>query len=442
MNALRRDSVADGQVERRLRTPFRRRATGALALLQVRLRIPAALLLAAVVVGQWDVIRNYWDRLTRPIAAESLASRAVSADTEYFCPMDAGVVSDWPAKCGACNMALVRRKRGEAVMLPDGVIARMQLSPYRVQLAGVRTAPASFLPLMRELESSGVVVRGQSSATVAVELPARQAPWVAAGVVAEVMCADLPGYGALPGRVQTLERDTAGGWEYLRATIAIDKPPAELRAGMVAVVRLKIAMAALDPFRSQTAGTGRPSSQPPGQVLAIPQSAVVDTGVRKVVFVESMPGMFDGIEVVLGPRCGDYYPVLQGLEAGQQIAIAGAFLLDAETRLNPSLASAYFGAGRGQRAAAPEARPSQARAPEPKVDRIAAALESLPAGDRALAVRQKICPVTRKPLGSMGTPARAVALGRVVLLCCDGCKDALEADPAKHLAKLSGPESP
>ena len=62
--------------------------------------------------------------------------------------------------------------------------------------------------------------------------------------------------------------------------------------------------------------------------------------------------MFDGVEVVLGPRCGDFYPVVRGLEVGQRVAFAGAFLLDAETRLNPSLAAGYFGAGRGERAAA------------------------------------------------------------------------------------------
>ena len=88
---------------------------------------------------------------------------------------------------------------------------------------------------------------------------------------------------------------------------------------------------------------------PAGQVLAVPQSAVVDTGERKVVFVEGMPGMFDGVEVVLGPRCGDSYPVVRGLEPGQRVAIAGAFLLDAETRLNPSLAAGYFGAARARR---------------------------------------------------------------------------------------------
>ena len=43
------------------------------------------------------------------------------------------------------------------------------------------------------------------------------------------------------------------------------------------------------------------SYAPAGQVLAVPVSAVVDAGARKVVFVETMPGMFDGVEVVLGP---------------------------------------------------------------------------------------------------------------------------------------------
>ena len=46
----------------------------------------------------------------------------------------------------------------------------------------------------------------------------------------------------------------AGGWEYLRATIAIDDPPRELCAGMVAVARIKEPVAAAEPFRSLPAG--------------------------------------------------------------------------------------------------------------------------------------------------------------------------------------------
>lgn len=77
--------------------------------------------------------------------------------------------------------------------------------------------------------------------------------------------------------------------------------------------------------------------------LAIPRSAVIDTGDRKVVYRESAPGVFDAVAVTLGPRAGEDVPVLAGLAEGDRIAARGAFLIDAEARLNPQ-AGAYFGA--------------------------------------------------------------------------------------------------
>jgi Cu(I)/Ag(I) efflux system membrane fusion protein len=167
---------------------------------------------------------------------------------------------------------------------------------------------------------------------------------------------------------------------------------------------------------------------PTGEVLAVPESAVIDTGSRTVVYVEGMPGMFDGVQVRLGPRCGGYYPVVEGLESGQRVASSGAFLVDAETRLNPALAAGYFGARREEVAA------SKPEAPLVKHD-----LGGLAAPDRDLAAAQGTCPVTGKRLGSMGTPVRAMARGRVVFLCCDGCESAIGADPEKYLARLKPP---
>ena len=66
----------------------------------------------------------------------------------------------------------------------------------------------------------------------------------------------------------------------------------------------------------------------------------------------------------------------------------------------------------------------------------AEALASLSAEDRALAEKQKICPVTGQPLGSMGTPVKVTVEGRDVLLCCQGCVSAIETDPRKYLEKL------
>jgi Cu(I)/Ag(I) efflux system membrane fusion protein len=84
---------------------------------------------------------------------------------------------------------------------------------------------------------------------------------------------------------------------------------------------------------------------PAGSVLAVPETAVIDTGTRKVVYVEQGAGMFEGREVVLGPRCGDFFPVIKGVQAGQRVATSGSFLIDAETKLNPGAAVSYFGAG-------------------------------------------------------------------------------------------------
>jgi hypothetical protein len=179
------------------------------------------------------------------------------------------------------------------------------------------------------------------------------------------------------------------------------------------------------------------SFQPAGKVLAVPDAAVVDTGLRTVVFVETMPGMYDGVEVVLGPRCGNAYPVVRGLEAGQNIVAAGAFLLDAETRLNPSLAASYFGASARDTSLSSASQSTVARRDEPR-----SPLSELSPGDRALAERQKICPVTKKALGSMGTPARVVVAGRVVFLCCEGCTSTIESEPGKYLATLPAAPGP
>jgi multidrug efflux pump subunit AcrA (membrane-fusion protein) len=74
------------------------------------------------------------------------------------------------------------------------------------------------------------------------------------------------------------------------------------------------------------------------RVPSVPETAVIDTGTRRVVYVQSAPGVFDARAVVLGPRAGRWYPLLQGLSKGDLIVARGSFLIDAETRLNPKAA--------------------------------------------------------------------------------------------------------
>ncbi|MBX3444452.1 MAG: hypothetical protein KF774_18780 [Planctomyces sp.] len=61
--------------------------------------------------------------------------------------------------------------------------------------------------------------------------------------------------------------------------------------------------------------------------------------------------------------------------------------------------------------------------------------------EQALADAQKVCIVADEELGSMGTPIKVRVRDRDVFICCEGCRDALLADPDKYLAKLDAAEA-
>ncbi|MBN1458118.1 MAG: efflux RND transporter periplasmic adaptor subunit [Armatimonadetes bacterium] len=71
---------------------------------------------------------------------------------------------------------------------------------------------------------------------------------------------------------------------------------------------------------------------PQAEALAIPEQAVLDSGTRKVVFVKEDEGTFVPREVEIGPRMAEYYPVLSGLAAGEEVVSSPNFLIDSESR--------------------------------------------------------------------------------------------------------------
>jgi Cu(I)/Ag(I) efflux system membrane fusion protein len=71
----------------------------------------------------------------------------------------------------------------------------------------------------------------------------------------------------------------------------------------------------------------------PLEGLAIPESAVLPTGQRSVVFVDLGDGRLAPREVQLGSRAGGYYEVLEGLRAGEIVVTSGNFLVAAESKI-------------------------------------------------------------------------------------------------------------
>jgi membrane fusion protein, copper/silver efflux system len=80
------------------------------------------------------------------------------------------------------------------------------------------------------------------------------------------------------------------------------------------------------------------------KVLAIPTSAVLETGIRKLVYLRKAPGEFLPVEITTGPRADGYYPVLSGLREGDLVATRGNFLLDSQFQIN-GLPSLFYESG-------------------------------------------------------------------------------------------------
>ncbi|MGH7138981.1 MAG: efflux RND transporter periplasmic adaptor subunit, partial [Pirellulales bacterium] len=224
----------------------------------------------------------------------------------------------------------------------------------------------------------------------------------------------------------------------------LKNPEHKLRPGTTATVTLEVPPGDLEMLQRAAADDPqRTEKLAEGLVLAVPESAVIDTGSQQIVYRESAPNQFEGVKVELGPRMtgpGDamYYPVLSGLEVGETVVAAGSFLVDAETRLNPAAGSIYFGGSGGSKSGASSVTTVRPSTPDDHDAKLAAALAGLSAEDRALVESQKFCPILKNNgLGSMGPPVKLHVAGQTVFVCCEGCKEEALENPKKTLAQLA-----
>jgi Cu(I)/Ag(I) efflux system membrane fusion protein len=84
-------------------------------------------------------------------------------------------------------------------------------------------------------------------------------------------------------------------------------------------------------------------------LVAVPETAVIDSGARQVVILDRGDGRFEPRDVKLGRKGDGYFEVMSGLQDGERVVVNGNFLIDAESNLQSAL--------KGLTAPADEARP-------------------------------------------------------------------------------------
>lgn len=89
-----------------------------------------------------------------------------------------------------------------------------------------------------------------------------------------------------------------------------------------------------------------------GQKLAIPREAVLDTGLRKLVYLDLGKGQFQAQEVEVGPEAiavvegqeGKFFPVIKGLNENDLVVTTGNFLIDSQSQLSGGMSALWGGA--------------------------------------------------------------------------------------------------
>jgi Cu(I)/Ag(I) efflux system membrane fusion protein len=202
-----------------------------------------------------------------------------------------------------------------------------------------------------------------------------QAPFIRPGSRAAITSQDRKR--ALAATVSRAEPIFDEATRTLKVRLETDNPGLALKPGMFVDVRFEIEL---------------PAS------LAVPAEAIVDSGLRKTVFVDRGSGTFEARAVETGWRLSDQVEITRGLMVGERIVISGTFLMDSESRMKAA-SQGVFGA--------------------PAIDPICG------------------MPVDVKRAAAEGRKAEHG--GKTFYFCADECRQRFEVAPAKYVPAAQAP---
>ncbi len=276
----------------------------------------------------------------------------------YTCSMHPQVKQDKPGKCPICGMELIPVYKGSE--------NRITVNEEKVALLKIKSVPVEKRELIKKIQIPAKIVKDeelyiaqqelisakdgseeilksailklrlmgfsdkeisrmieQKSIDESLIIPNQHRAWLIADIYEQDISLIKPKqkaqikFSAYPekefsGIIVAVEPQVNPQTRRSKARILLNHPMVNLYTDMYADVSIEI---------------------PSGKSLAIPYSSLIDTGRRKVVYVEIQPGVYELRRVETGIETDDYIQIRNGLSENEKVVIDGNFLLDSQTTL-------------------------------------------------------------------------------------------------------------
>ncbi len=298
------------------------------------------------------------------------------AEIDYYtCPMHPQIHEDHPGECPICHMKLVPvYKQGAMPPAAEGDGPSVLIPTERQQLIGIKTEKVRKQKVVKEIRTSGRVafdpdlavamkeyqeiLRSVPSLKASAEkrlrlmglseeeiasiknkkpsssfvLPDEKGPlWVYAPLYESEMDLVKPGMEAvistpsgdekiLTGTIRSIDPVVDAMTRSVRARIEVPEGGALLKPDTFVDVAIQVDL---------------------GETLAVPKSAVVATGTRRVVFVVHEGKHFTTREISTSTEAGDWVVITDGLKEGETIVTSSTFMVDSESQLKAAVAGGH-----------------------------------------------------------------------------------------------------
>ncbi|MCM8797962.1 MAG: efflux RND transporter periplasmic adaptor subunit [Candidatus Omnitrophica bacterium] len=229
--------------------------------------------------------------------------------------------------------ALETRDKTIGSNLPEAKESAEELvrkAKFHLRHLGMSEAQIEELEKTRKVQTN--LILPEETVWVYAEIYEYELSWVKLGQEVIVTSVAFPGE-EFRGRIRAIDPVLNPLTRSVRIRAELDNPELKLKPEMYVDVRILADLGGKE-------------------VLAIPRDAVLDTGLRKVVWVDLGEGKFQGREVEVGPEAvfwvegkrERFYPVIKGLSEGEYVVTQANFLIDSQSQIAGPAEAVYGGA--------------------------------------------------------------------------------------------------